>query len=357
MRALVLVGGQGTRLRPLTYDIPKPMLPVAGRPIIARILEWLGRHGVCEATLSLGYLPQPFLDTFPSGEVAGVRLRYAVESEPLDTAGAIRYAAAQSAMSDERIVVVNGDILTDLDLGALIAFHEARGACASIALTPVEDPSAYGVVDKAADGEVLAFIEKPAPGAEPTNLINAGTYVLEPEALAMIAPEGRVSIERETFPQLVAAGRLYAMESDAYWIDTGTPERYRQAQLDVLRGLRPDVVVPDATELRPGLFLGEGAQLLGEAAGEVLLGAGALVEKGASVTDSTIGERVVVASGATVRDAVVLADAEIAKGAVVEAAVIGPGALVGAGALVSGAIIGHGATVEPGAELRGDPPS
>jgi mannose-1-phosphate guanylyltransferase len=353
-RAVVLVGGQGTRLRPLTYDIPKPMLPVGGRPIIEHILQWLGRHGVTSAVLGLGYYPQPFIDAFPSGTVAGVELAYAVEPEPLDTAGGIRFAAAHSGWLDEPLVVVNGDCLTDLRLSDLVEFHCRHGHDATIALTPVEDPSAYGVVAVDEWGRVLEFVEKPAPGSEPTNLINAGFYVLEPAVLAAIDPDRPVSIEREVFPLLVAKQELYAMASDAYWLDTGTPDRYRRAQLDVLRGRRPEVELPPGREIAPGVHAWAGAELLGTAAGHVLLGEGSLVELAAVVKDSVLGAAARVGEGATVRESVLLQGAVVEPAARVEASIIGPEATIGRGAVVAGdTIVGAGALVPAGARLDG----
>ena len=186
MKAVVLVGGEGTRLRPLTLTTPKQMLPVVGVPMLERVLGHLARHGVDEAVLSLGYLPDAFLEAYPDGRAAGVSLAYAVEPEPLDTAGAIRFAAT-SAGVDDTFVVVNGDVLTDLDLTGLVAFHRRAGAQGTIALHPVADPSAFGVVPTDADGRVTAFVEKPPRGEAPTNQINAGTYVLEPSVLKRIA--------------------------------------------------------------------------------------------------------------------------------------------------------------------------
>ena len=199
MRAVVLVGGYGTRLRPLTDSIPKSMLPVAHVPLIARLIGGLERGGVDAVTLALGFRAEPFVQAFPGGRCGGVAIDYAVEPEPLDTAGAIRFAAEHAAI-DETFVVVNGDVLTDLDLGALCATHRTAGAGATIHLTAVEDPSAFGVADLDPSGRVLAFVEKPSPGSEPSNLINAGTYVFEPDVLDLIEPGRPVSVERDTFP-------------------------------------------------------------------------------------------------------------------------------------------------------------
>jgi mannose-1-phosphate guanylyltransferase len=325
MKAVVLVGGFGTRLRPLTLSTPKQMLPVVHRLMIERVVEHLGAHGVDLAILSLGYRPDAFVDAYPSGRCAGVDLHYAVEPEPLDTAGAIRFAALAAGIA-ERFLVVNGDVLTDLDVTALIAAHERTGAEGSIALHRVEDPSAFGVVPTEADGRVTAFIEKPPREEAPTDLINAGTYVFEPSVIDRIGP-GRVNVERVTFPAMVADRTLYAFDGDTYWIDAGTPATYLAANLDLVSGLRgsPEVGVhPDAV-----------------AVGEVersIVSAGARVEAGASVVGSVVLAGATIRPGAVVRDAIVGPRATVEAGAVVEAgSVIGDDVVVPADARLSGA--------------------
>jgi mannose-1-phosphate guanylyltransferase len=328
MRAVVLVGGLGTRLRPLTAATPKQMLPIVDRPMIEHVLAHLGRHGVTEVVLSLGFQPDAFSDAYPDGVCAGLRLHYAVEPEPLDTAGAVRFAARHAGI-DERFVVHNGDNLTDLDLTRLIAFHDERGAEGTIALHRVEDPSAYGVVPTDADGRVQAFVEKPAPGTAPTDLINAGTYVLEPSVVDRIEDGRKVSIERETFPAIVADGRLYAMVEDTYWIDAGTPEAYLRAQLDLVDGLR-----------------GEPWPAVSEAA---------TVDPAASVEHSIVGAGASVGPGAKVRDSAVLPGATVGAGAVVEGSIVGPGARVGDNARLTGlCVVGGDAEVAPSEVLEGE---
>ncbi|NCY17301.1 MAG: nucleotidyltransferase family protein [Actinobacteria bacterium] len=243
MRAVVLVGGFGTRLRPLTLTTPKQMLPVVDQPMIERVVRSLGSHGVTEAILSLGYRPDAFMESYPDGICAGVRLTYAVEPEPLDTAGAVGFAA-RSAGVEETFIVVNGDVLTDLDVSALWEFHRSHGGEGTIALTPVDDPSRYGVVPIDDDGRVIEFVEKPPAGTAPSNWVNAGTYVLEPSVLERIDEGRKVSIERETFPGLAADRSLFAVQSSAYWLDAGTPASYLQAQLDIIDGLRGRPEVP-----------------------------------------------------------------------------------------------------------------
>jgi mannose-1-phosphate guanylyltransferase len=319
MKAVVLVGGEGTRLRPLTFTRPKQMLPVGGRPMIELVLEWLASHGIDTAILSLGYRPDAFLRAYPDGVAAGVKLDYAVEDQPLDTAGAVRFAATKAGL-DSTFVVVNGDVLTDLDVTTLIGFHRAHGAEATIALTPVEDPSSFGVVPTDAEGKVLEFIEKPPREVAPTNLINAGTYVLEPSVLERIPGGGRVSIERETFPQIVMDGSLYAMASRSSWLDAGTPATYLAANLE--HPAPPDAscrVAPDAV-----------------------------------VKQSVIGRGVEIGSGARVDRSVVMDGALIGQESEVVHSLIGSGAFIGPGArLTSLCVVGDGYRVGGGTVLCG----
>ena len=312
MRAVVLVGGEGTRLRPLTLTTPKQMLPVAGRPMIERVLAHLGANGVSDVVLSLGYRPDAFLSAYPDGTCAGVGLRYAVEDHPLDTAGGIAFAARDAGIDDEPFVVVNGDVLTDLDLPALVKLHHARRAEATIALTPVADPSTFGVVPTDESDRVTAFIEKPPPGEAPTNLINAGTYVLDPCVLDLITPGRKTSIEREIFPALVERGSLYAMASDDEWIDAGTPESYRLANLAwAVRsggGVHPDATVEDGARV-DGSVVGAGSVVAASAVvtGSVLLDR-VRVGPGAIVTDAVIGYRGTIGAGASIGPGVILGD-------------------------------------------------
>jgi mannose-1-phosphate guanylyltransferase len=325
VRAVILVGGFGTRLRPLTLTRPKQMLPVVHSTMIERVVESLGRQGVTEVVLSLGYRQDVFVEAFPDGTCAGVRLVYAVEPEPLDTAGAIGFAARYAGV-DETFVVLNGDVLTDIPLAGLLERHAASGAEGTIALTPVDDPSRYGVVPTEPDGRVLGFVEKPPRDEAPTNWINAGMYVLEPSVLDRIPGGRKVSVERETFPQLVEAGALYAVQSDAYWVDAGTPETYLQVQLDLLDGVRG--APEDGTH------------------------PSAAVDPSASVVRSVLGAGVVVGPGARVRDSVLFPGATVAAGASVTGSVLGAGASVAEGASVADlSVIGDDAAVAAGEAL------
>ena len=327
MRAVVLVGGFGTRLRPLTNHRPKQMLPIVNRPMIEHVVGHLAGYGVDDVVLSLGYRPDAFSAAYPDGRCAGATLHYAIEPEPLDTAGAIRFAVLDARI-DERFLVLNGDVLTDLDIGAFLSFHESRGAEATIALHRVDDPSRYGVVPTDGEGRVIQFVEKPPRGEAPTDLINAGTYIFEPAVVDRIPDGRRVSVERETFPAMVADRSLYALDDGCYWIDTGTPCEYVQAQIDLVDGVRGAPV--------------EGIHRSAE------------VSADASVKRAVVGAGAVIAAGARVEAAVLLAGAGIEADAVVDGSVIGERAVVGAGAHVTGgSIVGDGHVVGRGERLDG----
>jgi mannose-1-phosphate guanylyltransferase len=333
------------------------MLPIVEQPMIERVLGHLAAHGVEDAVLSLGYRPDAFINAYPDGMIAGVRTTYAVEPAPLDTAGAIRFAAAHAGI-DEEFVVANGDVLTDCDLGSLVEFHRGRGAEATIYLTPVEDPSVFGVVPTDETGRVEAFIEKPPRDEAPTNLINGGIYVLEPSVLDRIAPEGRVSIERETFPAMVAEQTLFALALDAYWIDAGTPDAYLRAHRDLLAGRRPGPPAPGAVldpSIGSGVWrIGTPADIEGTAE-RSLLGAGASVGQGATVEDSVVGAGAVVEESASVVGSVLLPGARIAAKATVEGSIIGPGAIIGQRCTVHAlSVVGAGAVTASGTELDGE---
>ncbi|HKA66291.1 MAG TPA: NDP-sugar synthase [Solirubrobacterales bacterium] len=319
MQAIVLVGGEGTRLRPLTDTVPKPALTLVDRPFLAYTIEWLAAHGVTEAVLACGFLPDVLRDALGDGEHAGVRLTYVTEPERRGTAGAIRFAA--DALGDDlgdRFLALNGDVLADLDLSALMRAHRERGARATIALHPVEDAAAYGLVRVDSSGRVLEFTEKTeerVPGE-----INAGAYFLERSVLDLIPPEREVSIEREVFPRLVGNG-LGALRLDGYWMDIGTPDRYLQASWDILEGRVATRVRPTA----PGLLVAAGAEI----ADGARVGPRAVVSGGCRV-----------AAGAEVRESVLLDDCSLGEGARVGGSVLAPGVTVGAGAELSGAIVG-----------------
>jgi mannose-1-phosphate guanylyltransferase len=294
--------------------------------MIERVVAALGSYGVTEAVLSLGYRPDAFLGAYPDGVCAGVVLHYAVEPDPLDTAGAVRFAAL-SAGIDDTFIVVNGDVLTDLNVAELWEFHKSHGAEGTIALTPVEDPSRYGVVPIDDNGRVIEFVEKPAPGTAPTNWINAGTYVLEPSVLDRIASDRKVSIERETFPAMVADESLFALHSDAYWIDAGTPDTYLRAQLDLIDGIRAnEIAVLPSDE----------------------------IDSSALVENSVLGANVVIGNGTIVRNSILMDGVTIGPGVRIHDSIIASGARVGPDSHISDlTVVGAGVEVPAQSELTG----
>lgn len=327
MRAVVLVGGEGTRLRPLTETTPKPLLPFMNRPFLHHALDLLAAHGVHEVVLSSPYLEEEFR-SFLDERRGEPEITWIHEREPLGTCGAV---VGARDLLDDTFLVCNGDILTDLDLTSMAAFHRERGAAATIALTRVEDARPFGLVDREEDGRVRAFREKPRdpiPGD-----VNAGTYVLEPRALEGIPRDVPVSIERETFPDLIGRGEpVFGFLAEAYWRDLGTPESYLAAHLDALEGRVRDVRVEAP-----------------------LLAAGAVIDDGASVGPSVVlGPGSSVARGASVERSVLHADVVIEEDATVEGSLLGVGAVVGAGATVRDAVLGAGARVRPGANVDGE---
>ncbi|MDQ3122890.1 MAG: NDP-sugar synthase [Actinomycetota bacterium] len=347
--AVILVGGQGTRLRPLTDRTRKDMLPLVDRPLLAYTFEHLARFGVEQGIVSCGYLPDQIGAAFGEG-YAGLALEYAVEPEPLGTGGAIGFAARGLESS---FFALNGDSLREADLTELVRFHRSTGAKATILLTPVADPSRYGLVRIAADGRVESFLEKPRPEDIDTDLINAGLYVLEPEVLELV-PEGRaVSIEREVFPRLAEDGTVFGIALGGYWLDVGTPESYLQAHRDVLeRSFQTDVgdaLGSDFTLIDASAEVHSGARLVPP----VYVGPGAVIEAGARVGSlAVVGERTRLGKGAVVENAVVGARASVGSGSVVVGSVVGDDAHLGEGCEVRNlAVVGPGAVLGAGNEL------
>jgi mannose-1-phosphate guanylyltransferase len=340
MQALVLAGGEGTRLRPLTLTVPKPVMPLAGRPFLSFMIDWLHGHGVDDVVLACGFLAEAVQAVL--GDAHGdVRLRYVVEDEPLGTAGPARLAADLGLLED-RLLVLNGDVLTDIDLTAQLALHERAGATATLALVAVEDTASYGVVPTFEDGRVEAFLEK-STGPVPTDRINAGAYVVERAAIDAI-PAGRpVSFEREVFPRLADEGTLYGHASEGYWIDIGTPERYLEATHDLLSG-RVESTLPERDA--GGSLLYEGVDAAATEIGPLsVLGPGCSVGAGSKIERAVLHSGVQVGAGCVVRGSVLADEVVLEDGARVEGgAMLGRGARVAAGERVEA-----GARVPPGA--------
>jgi mannose-1-phosphate guanylyltransferase len=326
MRAVVLVGGEGTRLRPLTETIKKELLPLMGRAVLHHTLDHLSRHGVQEVIMSSSYLEDTFR-SFLEARRGDPTITWITETEPLGTGGAIVNALA-SVGTNEPFLALNGDIVTDLDVTAMVSTHRTHGAAATIALAHVDDARAFGLVATQADGRVTEFREKPqepVPGD-----INAGTYVLEPSALSRWEPRS-LSIEREVFPALIADGLpIYGFSSDSYWIDLGTPEKYLQAHFDMLDG-KVGSVPRYATP-----FVADSAAVHSEArlGRRAVVCAGARIEGRAVVEDSVVHPHAVVEEGATVRRSI-----------------LGPRSRVGGGAVVNRSVLAEGAAVPEGVAL------
>jgi mannose-1-phosphate guanylyltransferase len=345
LQAVILVGGEGTRLRPLTSLTPKPVIPLVDRPFLVYMIEWLRSHGVDDVILSCGFEPTKVRDALGDGSQLGVRLHYVVEPEPRGTAGALK--EAEEHLHD-RFLMLNGDVLTDIDLTAQIAQHEATGATGTLALAPVSDPSAYGLVRLQSDGAVKEFVEKPSADEIDTNLISAGVYVLERSVLDMIAPGRNVSIEREIWPALVGDGLYGYAANGAYWLDIGTPERYMQGTFDILEG---NVRTRVAERLGPELLaVGEGVDVAGRIVPPAVVGDGSRIAAGAHVGSlAVLGPGVEVGERAKVERAVVLAGARIGAGAELVDCIVAPNARIGAGTVVSGgAVLGEGVSIGGG---------
>lgn len=321
MDAVILVGGFGTRLRPLTLSVPKPLLPVGNVPIVQRILAALERAGVTRAVLALGFKPEPFRAAFPDGRCGGIELVYAVEPEPLDTAGAIAFAARHAGISST-FVVANGDILTGLDVSRIVDFHRESRAEGTLHLVPVDDPSQFGVVETDAVGRVLRFVEKPAPGESSSCNVNAGTYVLEPSVLDRVPVGGKLSIERVVFPEMVASASLFAISTDDAWVDTGRPETFLAANMSAVDAAGSSIVDPSAT-----------------------IGAEAVVER------SVIGARARVGAGARVVGSVIFPSAVVGDAAVVESGLVM--GRIGAGAVARDVVVGEDGVIDAGANVTG----
>jgi mannose-1-phosphate guanylyltransferase len=355
VQALILAGGEGTRLRPLTYTVPKPVLPLAGRPHVAYVIDWLVRHGVDDVVVSCGHLAEGMRRAVAELE-PGVKIRYAEEPDARGTAGAIRFA---EDMLGDRFLVLNGDVLCDLDLTALMEQHQRTGARATIALYPVADPTGYGLVRRREDGEITEFLEKPTPEQIDTDEINAGAYLLERSVLDHIPPDRSVSIEREVYPELIGEG-LYGIRLEGYWIDIGTPDRFLEANWDILEGRVKTVTGADLDE--NGLLVGDGVEIgvPGTVEGPAVIGERTEISPGARPSPPyVLGRNCRIGPGATVERSVLLDDCLVEDDAVVVDSIVGSGVSVGVGAQLDDAVIGEGEQVrgtraDPGVEAEAE---
>ena len=344
LKAVILAGGEGTRLRPLTLTLPKPVVPVVDRPFLRHQLDLLGQAGVTEVVFSVAYRPERVQAIFGDGSALGKKIRYAMEPTPLGTGGAVKNA---ERYLDDVTIVLNGDVLTDLDLAAVVRRHRESRAAATLVLAPVPDPAAYGLVETDGDGRVRRFIEKPQPDQITTDTINAGIYVLQTSTLELMPVGVNHSIERAFFPALLSRGdHVAAHVHHGYWIDIGTPEKYLQVHRDVLNGRFPvriegrpveggwvhdGAVVEPGAELRAPFYVGPGSRVSARA------------ELG---PDAALASRVRVEAGARIRDSVLWEGCHIGEGAVIDGALLGAGVRAGRHVFIGpGAVLGEGASL------------
>jgi len=362
MKAIILVGGEATRLHPLTYNTPKAMVPVLNKPFLEYVMTHLSSHQVTDIVLTQSHLAQPIKDYFQNGSQLGVKLTYIIEDTPLGTAGAVKNA---KEYLDETFLVLNGDILTDLDITAMIALHRARKATATIALTPVDDPTSYGLIETDARNRVTRFLEKPSREQITTNMINAGTYVLEPDVLKQIPPQTSYSFERGLFPLLLDWGEpVYAYPSTAYWIDIGTSENYLQLHRDLLGGSSTRHIYPTGEEITIGepSSIDPTAQLTGpvvigsncsigrrvKLAGPVVIGSGCTILEDAVIESSIIWQNVWLEQGVHLKDSIIADNCRLNARSTVHGSVLGDSVTVASGCRLEPASkIPPGTTVEP----------
>ncbi len=342
MKAVILVGGEGTRLQPLTCNTPKAMVPVLNTPFLEHVIGHLGKHGVKDIVLAMRHLAGPIESYLGDGSRFGVRLHYSVEDVPLGSAGAVKYA---ERYLDETFLVLNGDIFADLDFAAMTEFHREREAKATIALTPVDDPTSYGLVETSAHGRVTRFLEKPGWSEVTTNMVNAGAWLLEPDVLAQIPPQVKFSFERETFPQLLAERKpVYAYHFTGYWMDVGTPEKYLQLHRDLLSGKCSHYTPTSGEDVR----VGEGSKVHPAARikGPAVIGDNCTLEKNVSLIGPVvIGDGCTILEGTTIEDAVIWHDVQVGPRATVKHSVVAENCCLNENCSIEGTVLGDNVTV------------
>jgi mannose-1-phosphate guanylyltransferase len=335
VKAIILVGGEGTRLRPLTYTTVKAMVPVLNKPFIEYVFRYLNSHKIREIILAMGYKPDCITDYFGDASQLGTKLVYSIETEPLGTAGAVKNA---EQYIDDAFFVMNGDIFTDLNLTEMLRFHENKGAKVTIALTPVDDPTRFGVVEIDSNQRVTRFVEKPKREQVTSNMINAGIYIIEREILNRVPQGKRIMFERTIFPALLAEGEpVFGYATDAYWIDTGTPEQYLQLNRDLMFGKSVQVdFKPEEIRINEGASVNPKAKLTGpilvdgdctiskgaQLKGPVAVGTGCIIKDDAIIENSILWQNVTIGERATLKDCIVASNSYIDNNACVECATI-----------------------------------
>jgi len=346
LKAVILVGGEGTRLRPLTYHTPKPMVPVLNLPFLEHVIRNLKEHNITEIVMAQFYLPVSMREYFGDGSRIGVKLYYVMEESPLGSAGAVKNV---EGFLDSTFFVLNGDIFHNRDFTAILKFHRRHHAKATVVLSPVDDPTRYGVVETDKRHKVKRFLEKPKAEEVTTNMINAGTWVVEPEILQRIPPDTKVSFERDVFPQMLADGiPFYAYPTDNYWMDTGTPENYLQLHRDLLSGkhegysFEEDVIKGKRCRIDPSVKF----------KGKVIIGDNCKVGSGAKLTGPVvIGPNCKIGEGTTIRDSVLWHDTVIGKNAIVKSSILADNCKIGDGSALTEVVLGDHVNVTDGVKL------
>lgn len=347
MKALILVGGEATRLRPLTCNTPKAMVPVVNMPFLEHVIHHLHAHQVQEIVLALGFLSQPMQDYFADGSRFGVRLIHVLEDTPMGTAGAVKNA---EKYLDESFFVLNGDIFTDLDFSAMRRYHLDRGARVTISLFPVEDPTAYGLIETTPEGRVTRFLEKPSWDQVTTNNINAGTYILEPEVLSNIPAGTKYSFERQLFPRLLQAGvPIFGYESPGYWIDIGTPAKYLQLNCDILTGKCAGYKLAEEVQIGQGCSVHSTAEIKAP----VLIGERCVIGRGVKLTGPVvIGAGCVIPENAVIEGSVVWQNVRFGERVNLKHSIVANDCLLDAGCLVEDSVISDNVNIACGCKLE-----
>ncbi len=350
MKAVILVGGLGTRLRPLSYNTPKAMMPVLNTPFLEWVIRRLKNYGFYEPVLAISHLAGPIQDYFGDGRRLGVSINYSIEETGLGTAGGVKNA--ERFLGEEPFAVLNGDIFTDLDLGAMLSFHRQNRAKITIALTPVEDPTQYGLVETDAGGKITRFLEKPSPDQITTNMINAGTYILEPDVLAAIPPQTPYSFEHKVFPFFQEQGAAFAFPFDGYWMDIGTPQKYRRLNLDLLVGRSNQKKMCSPLEVTTGRDCRIHPQAL--ISGPAVIGESCCIGNRVRLAGPVvIGRNTVIEDDACIGSSVIWDDVRIGKGVKVTDSVIASGCRLGDKSMVDSSVMAHRAILAPGYRLTG----
>lgn len=347
MKGVILAGGKGTRMRPLTYAVAKPMLPLINKPFMEYFILRLKSFGITEIILSTCYLPEAFYEYFGNGKKFGVNLIYVTEDIPLGTCGAVKNV--EKYIGNETFCVFNGDILTGLNLKNMIAYHRSKKADVTISLVPVEDPTAYGLVPIDKDGRVKEFLEKPSIEEINTNLINAGTYIIEAHILGHVPERENYSFERELFPKILKLGyKIYGFVSNDYWLDVGTPEKYMTAHIDVL-----DKKVPfniPYKKVFPNIYLGEGVKYKKDnlPVGPIVIGDNTVLEEDVKILPfSVIGSNCVISNSSTVAESIIFNNCKIGKNSIIRNSIIASNVVIGDNVKIEGnSIIGDGSVIE-----------